>query len=82
MEILNYIIDMAQSLGDMENHAFFVLFIAVILIIFWHAVWELLTELTETIHRRHGVPKWKVYMGSVVMVILFIGVYPQILEKI
>jgi len=82
MEILNYYIDMAQSLGQIENHAFFVLFIAVILIIFWHAVWELLTEIAETIHRRHGVPKWKIYMGSIVMVILFIGVYPQILEKI
>jgi hypothetical protein len=30
MEILNYTIDMAQSLGDMENHAFFILFIAAV----------------------------------------------------
>ena len=82
MEILTYSIDMPQSLGDIENHAFFILFIAVILIIFWHAIWELLTELTETIHRRHGVPKWKIYMGSIIMVILFIGVYPGILKKI
>jgi len=73
---------MARSLGDMEEHAFFVLFVAFVLIVFWHAVWELLTEFADVIHRRRGIPKWKIYVGSLVFVILIIGVYPQILEKI
>jgi succinate dehydrogenase hydrophobic anchor subunit len=73
---------MSRSLGDMENHAFFVLFVGFVLIVFWHAIWELLTELTDTIYKRHGVAKWKVYVGSLIFVILFIGVYPEILDKI
>lgn len=66
----------------LEEHAFFILFISVILIIFWHAIWELLTELTNHIHERHGVAKWKIYTGSLVAVLLLIGVFPQILEKL
>ena len=71
-----------RSLGELENHAFFVLFVGFVLIVFWHAIWELLTELTDTIHKKHNVPKWKIYMGSLILVLLFIGVYPQILDKI
>ena len=72
---------MVRSLGDMEEHAFFVLFVGFVLIVFWHAVWELLTQLTDAIHARRGIPKWKIYVGSLVFVVLVIGVYPQILQK-
>jgi succinate dehydrogenase hydrophobic anchor subunit len=71
-----------KSLGDMENHAFFVLFIAFILIVFWHAIWELLTEFTEYIHRQYNIPKWKLYVVSLIGVMLIIVICPQILEKI
>jgi hypothetical protein len=73
---------MVRSLSNIEEHAFFILFLGFVLILFWHAVWELLTELTDLIHRRHGIPKWKMYVGSLIFVILVIGLYPQILEKI
>ena len=71
-----------RSLGRLEEHAFFVLFVAFVLIVFWHAVWELLTELTDHLNKHHGIPKWKIYTGSLILVILIIGVFPEILEKI
>jgi hypothetical protein len=73
------------SLGrtaKVEEHAFFILFIGILLIIFWHAVWELLNELTEYLHTKWGVKKWKIYTLSLLMVILMIGIFPQILEKL
>jgi succinate dehydrogenase hydrophobic anchor subunit len=71
-----------KSLGDIENHAFFILFVAFILIVFWHAIWELLTEFTEYIHRRYAIPKWKLYLLSLLGVMIVIAICPQILEKI
>ena len=34
----------------LEEHAFFIVFIALVLMVFWHAVWELLGELTIYLH--------------------------------
>jgi len=66
----------------LEKHAFFIIFIALILMVFWHAVWELLTELTDALHEQYGIKKRTVYIVSLLIVILLIGVFPQILEKI
>ena len=66
----------------LEEHAFFILFIAVILMVFWHAVWELLGELTDYLHKKYGMKKVHIYMLSLLSVVLLIGVFPQILEKI
>ena len=76
---------MAGSLGRtirLEEHAFFILFIAIILMIFWHAVWELLGELTNYLHEKYGFKKVYIYAVSLLGVILLIGIFPQILEKI
>lgn len=76
---------MAGSLGRtirLEEHAFFILFIAIILMIFWHAVWELLGELTNYLHEKYGFKKVYIYGVSLLGVILLIGIFPQILEKI
>jgi hypothetical protein len=76
---------MAGSLGRtirLEEHAFFILFIALVLMIFWHAVWELLGELTDYLHEKYGVKKVYIYMLSLLGVMLLIGIFPQILEKL
>lgn len=73
------------SLGritKLEEHAFFVLFIGILLIMFWHAVWELLNEITDYLHTKRGLKKWKVYMISLLFVLLMIGIFPQILQKL
>ena len=69
-------------LGRLEEHAFFIIFISFVLMLFWHAVWELLSELASNIEVRYGVKKWKIHMISVLLVILLIGFFPQILERI
>lgn len=66
----------------LEEHAFFILFIAVILMVFWHAVWELLGELTDYINKEYGIKKRDVYIISLMIVMLLIGIFPQILQKI
>ena len=71
-----------KSLGRMEDHAFFIVFMGIILVIFWHGVWELLNEIMNHIHTRHGIEKWKLYVGSILAVVLLIGLFPQILERL
>jgi hypothetical protein len=50
--------------------------------IFWHAVWELLGELTEYLHEKYGFKKAYIYIVSLLGVMLLIGIFPQILDKI
>ena len=69
-------------LGRLEEHAFFILFIAVLLMILWHAVWELLSELTEYLNARYGMKKRNIYIISILLILLLIGIFPQILEKL
>jgi uncharacterized membrane protein YidH (DUF202 family) len=66
----------------LEEHAFFIVFIAMILIVFWYCIWELLQELTDHINDRHNIEKWKIYMAWLLVVFLLIGIFPQILEKL
>jgi len=74
---------MAGSLSiKMEEHAFFILFIAFIIVLFWHAVWELLNELVDYLHQKYGMKKTYVYIIYLMIVILIIGLFPQVLEKI
>jgi succinate dehydrogenase hydrophobic anchor subunit len=74
---------MARSLSvKMEEHAFFILFIAFIVVLFWHAVWELSNLFVDYLHEKHGVKKKYVYVVYLMIVILIIGLFPQVLEKI
>jgi len=66
----------------LEEHAVFILFITLLLIIFWHAVWELLTEFAEELNKRYGIKKRNIYIISVLGVVSLIGIFPQILERL
>ena len=66
----------------LEEHAAFILFITLLLIILWHAVWELLTEFTEELNKRYGIKKRNIYILSVLGVISLIGIFPQILQRL
>jgi dolichol kinase len=70
------------SLGRMEEHALFIFFVAFILIVFWYAVWELLTEFIDRINKEYGIKKWKIHVISLIGVLVTIYVFPQILKKI
>jgi len=71
-----------RSLGNLEEHAFHIIFVGILVVIFWFCVWELVTELTDHIHRRYYIPKWKIYTTGLIIIILCIELFPQILKKI
>ena len=74
---------MARSLSiKMEEHAFFILFIAFIIVVFWYAVWELLDEFVEYLNRKYGVKNTHTNIVILLLVILIIGFFPQVLNKI
>ena len=76
---------MANSLGTnirLEEHAFFIVFISIILVIFWYAVWGFLDEFTEQLNKKYGIRKTTIYFTFLLMVMLLIGIFPQILQKI
>lgn len=66
----------------MEEHAFFILFIALVLIVWWYAVWGLLDEFTTYLHKKYGIQKRNIYAIFLLFVVLLIGIFPQILKKI
>ena len=66
----------------MEEHAFFILFIAFIIVVFWYAVWELLDDFVEYLNRKYGVKNTHTNIVILLLVILIIGFFPQVLNKI
>ena len=76
---------MANSLGiniRLEEHAFFIVFMSIILIIFWYSIWQLLDEFTEYLNKKYGIRKISIHGTLLLMVMLLIGLFPQILQKI
>ncbi len=71
-----------KSLGQLEEHAFFILFLATVLVVFWVAVWGLVEGGVTYMEERYGIKKIKLYIGLLGSVILVIGLFPQLLEKL
>jgi hypothetical protein len=70
-----------KSLGDLEKHAFYILFIAFVLILFWFSLWGLLDEIVDEIKRRSGCKKHGVYLGMLLVVLGIIAFFPRALER-
>jgi len=73
---------MSPSLGRFEEHALFILFTGLMIVIFWYGAWSLLDEVFQHLHRRYGIAKWKISVLFVLFVIFMIGFFPQILQKL
>jgi len=71
-----------KSLGQLEEHAYFILFGSVILVLFWHGIWGLADNLEHYLKDRHGIRKEYFNIATVMLVVLIIGVFPKILEKL
>ena len=71
-----------KNLGKLEEHAIFVLFMAIILIMLWHGIWGLLDNLQEYLNKRFAFRPMYFNGITILAVILIIGLYPQILEKL
>lgn len=55
---------------------------AFILIMLWHGIWGLADSLEHFLHERYGFKKVYFNVITVFSVVLIIGLYPQILEKL
>lgn len=73
---------MLPSLGRSEEHAFFILFIGFIIVLFWFGCWEIVNASVEHLHEKYGIAKWKICVIMLLFVILMIGFFPRILQKI
>ena len=71
-----------ETLGRLENHTFYILFICILVIIFWQSVWELVADFVIFVEHRYGIKRWKVYSALLIMVILLIEFHPIFLDKI
>jgi len=60
----------------------FVLFMAFILIMLWHGIWGLADNLEHYLHMRYGLKKPYFNIMTICAVVLIIGLYPQILDKL
>ena len=71
-----------KSLGQLEEHAYFVLFMAFILVLFWHGVWGLTDNLEQYLQNKYGIKKVYFNAATIMLVVLIIGLFPKILEKL
>jgi succinate dehydrogenase hydrophobic anchor subunit len=70
-----------KSLGQLEEHAFFVLFIAFVIVLFWHGIWGLADTAEQYAINRLHVKKTVFNVGTIILVLLIIALFPQILLK-
>lgn len=71
-----------KSLGQLEKHAYFVLFVALILVLFWHGTWGLADALEAFLKKHYNIDKLTFNSLTIIFVVLMIGVFPQILQKL
>ena len=55
---------------------------AFILVLFWHGVWGLADNLEHYLKRQYGLRKEYFNAATIILVILVIGLFPRILEKL
>jgi succinate dehydrogenase hydrophobic anchor subunit len=70
-----------KSLGQLEEHAFFILFIALVVVLFWHGIWGLMDTVEQYAVNRLHIKKTVFNLATIILVLLIIGLFPQILLK-
>ena len=60
----------------------YVLHAAVIIILLWVALWNLVEHAISEVENRTQIQRWKLYMGLLVFVLLMIFFDPYIFEKL
>jgi hypothetical protein len=70
---------MAQLISAADLHGIRVAFI---IIIFWVAIWGLAEEAITTLEKRHGLKRWTLYFGLLVLSLLFIVIDPYTFENL
>jgi succinate dehydrogenase hydrophobic anchor subunit len=70
-----------KSLGQLEEHAYYILFMAFILIVFWHAIWGVTDTIKDYLEKHYNIKPIQFHIGTIGLVILIIGLHPEILDK-
>lgn len=55
---------------------------AFILILFWHAIWGVTDTIKEYLEKHYNIQPIHFHIGTVGLVILIIGLHPEILDKL
>ena len=55
---------------------------AFILVLFWHGVWGLADNVEHYLQNKYGVKKIYFNAATIILVVLIIGLFPKILEKL
>jgi hypothetical protein len=73
---------LTKSLGQLEEHAAFIIFMATIAILYTHAVWGLADKFEEHIGTNHNIRKIHFHLFTLIAVVLIIGLFPRILQRL
>jgi hypothetical protein len=73
---------LTKSLGQLEEHAAFIMFMATIAILYTHAVWGLADKFEEHIGTNHNIQKIHFHIFTLIVVTLIIGICPRILVRL
>ena len=73
---------MKKDFGIMSTADLHGVRVATILILFWVGVWNLAEEAIMYIHHKYNIPRWKINMTMVLLVLLIIILDPYTFEKL
>jgi hypothetical protein len=73
---------MKKDFGIMSTADLHGVRVATILILFWVGVWNLAEEAISFLHRKYDIPRWKLNMTLVLLVLLIIILDPYTFEKL
>jgi len=72
---------MVKNIGQLEEHALFLLFMITVIVVYWHAVWGILDKIESYVVFHTNMSKADYHIMTILLVILIIGIFPKILQK-
>jgi len=73
---------LTKSLGQLEERAAFIIFMASIALFFSHGLWGLTDKLEAHLEQRHNINRLHFNVFTILFVIIIIGIFPKILDRI
>ncbi len=72
----------SRAYFKLEEHAAGILFIALVIILFWYAIWGLLDETSDTLKQKYGWSQTQIYLGCLGLVAALILLFPETLGRL
>ena len=67
---------------NMDRRAFYIVILSVIAILWWAAVWGTFEGVVDDIAAKYGIRKRAQYIFVIGVILLFIALHPEILDKL